>query len=117
MCPRLERGSVLRILDSKDLNDQQAILNSPKYSEYLNDMSKERLQLVLQGLDQLGIRYKLNDRLVRGLDYYCHTIFEFVASGKAENLLGRQQGTILAGGRYDGLVKLMGGTRDVSGMG
>ena len=55
------------------------------------------------GLDRLGIEYRLNPRLVRGLDYYTHTVFEFVTTD-----LGAQ-GTVLAGGRYDGLVELMGG--------
>jgi histidyl-tRNA synthetase len=69
----------------------------------LNDASFEFFGRVRDGLAQLGIAYRLNPRLVRGLDYYTHTVFEFVTTG-----LGAQ-GTVLAGGRYDGLVELMGG--------
>src|SRR5206468_8576980 len=76
---------------------------APAFDAYLNDASFEFFGRVRDGLAQLGIAYRLNTRLVRGLDYYTHTVFEFVTSD-----LGAQ-GTVLAGGRYDGLVELLGG--------
>src|ERR1700720_3607214 len=99
---RLERNP-LRILDSKDPGDQRLAAEAPDFAAYLNDASREFFARVRDGLDQLGIAYRLNPRLVRGLDYYTHTAFEFVTTD-----LGAQ-GTVLAGGRYDGLVELMGG--------
>ena len=100
----------LRILDSKDEGDRRIIAGAPKFGDYLDDESKAFLRTVTDGLAALGIRYTLNDRLVRGLDYYCHTAFEFTTEA-----LGAQ-GTVLAGGRYDGLVAQMGGN-DVPGVG
>jgi histidyl-tRNA synthetase len=99
---RLERNP-LRILDSKDPGDQRLAAEAPDFAEYLNDGSREFFVRVRDGLDQLGIAYRLNPRLVRGLDYYTHTAFEFVTTD-----LGAQ-GTVIGGGRYDGLVELMGG--------
>jgi histidyl-tRNA synthetase len=99
---RLERNP-LRILDSKDPGDQRLTAEAPDFAEYLNDTSREFFARVRDGLDRLGIAYRLNPRLVRGLDYYTHTAFEFVTSD-----LGAQ-GTVIGGGRYDGLVELMGG--------
>jgi histidyl-tRNA synthetase len=99
---RLERNP-LRILDSKDPGDQRLAAEAPDFAEYLNDSSREFFTRVRGGLDALGIVYRLNPKLVRGLDYYTHTVFEFVTTD-----LGAQ-GTVLAGGRYDGLVELMGG--------
>ncbi|MBK19232.1 MAG: histidine--tRNA ligase [Rhodospirillaceae bacterium] len=100
---RLERNP-LRILDSKDKQDQNIVANAPEFSESLDGESKEFFAAVTEGLDVLSIAYRLNSRLVRGLDYYCHTAFEFTTWE-----LGTQ-GTVLAGGRYDGLVGQMGGT-------
>jgi histidyl-tRNA synthetase len=99
---RLERNP-LRILDSKDPADQRINSEAPKFEGYLNDVSREFFGRTRDGLDALGISYHLNPRLVRGLDYYTHTVFEFVTTD-----LGAQ-GTVLAGGRYDGLVEVMGG--------
>jgi len=99
---RLERNP-LRILDSKDPGDQRLAAEAPDFAEYLNDSSREFFARVRDGLDRLGIGYRLNPRLVRGLDYYTHTAFEFVTTD-----LGAQ-GTVIGGGRYDGLVELMGG--------
>jgi len=99
---RLARNP-LRILDSKDEADRQIIAEAPKLENYLNLSSKKFFDEVCSGLDALSIDYKLNPNLVRGLDYYCHTAFEFTT-----NLLG-SQGAVLAGGRYDGLIKSMGG--------
>ena len=100
----------LRILDSKNEGDQKIIQNAPNILEYLNIDSKTRFEDVCKGLDHLNIKYKIEKNLVRGLDYYCHTAFEFTT-----NELGKQ-GTVLAGGRYDGLSKMLGGP-DVPGVG
>jgi histidyl-tRNA synthetase len=93
----------LRILDSKDPGDIRVNSDAPSFDRYLNDGSRDFFAAVREGLDRLGITYRLNPRLVRGLDYYTHSVFEFVTTD-----LGAQ-GTVLAGGRYDGLVELMGG--------
>lgn len=93
----------LRILDSKNENDQKIVANAPILSEYYTDEAKKYFDELLKYLDGLDVKYKINPRLVRGLDYYCHTAFEFTATK-----LGAQS-TILAGGRYDGLSKVMGG--------
>ena len=100
----------LRILDSKNEEDQKIIQNAPSIFEHLNVESKTRFEDVCKGLDHLNIKYQIDKNLVRGLDYYCHTAFEFTT-----NELG-SQGTVLAGGRYDGLSKMLGGP-DVSGVG
>ncbi|MBT5780892.1 MAG: histidine--tRNA ligase, partial [Rhodospirillaceae bacterium] len=99
---RLERNP-LRILDSKNEGDRRIVAGAPKLAEYLNPSSREFFQNVCAGLDALGIAYELNPHLVRGLDYYCHSAFEFTTEA-----LGAQ-GAVLAGGRYDGLVETMGG--------
>lgn len=99
---RLQRNP-LRILDSKDQGDRRLIADAPLFSEYLNDASRDFFAAVCADLEALDIPYRINDRLVRGLDYYCHTAFEFTTDA-----LGAQ-GTVLAGGRYDGLVGQMGG--------
>jgi len=99
---RLEKNP-LRILDSKDEGDRALVANAPIFSEYLNEHSKEFFKGLTEGLGDIGINYELNPRLVRGLDYYCHTCFEFTT-----NTLGAQ-GTVMAGGRYDGLISTMGG--------
>ncbi len=100
----------LRILDSKDANDQKILAGAPLLKDCLNEKSKQFFGEVLEGLSTLSIPYVLNDRLVRGLDYYTHTVFEFTTS-----LLGAQS-AVLAGGRYDGLIELMGGP-STSGVG
>ncbi len=99
---RLERNP-LRILDSKDQGDRDLFAEAPDYSDFLNPASRDFFARVAEGLDSLGIAYKQNPRLVRGLDYYCHTAFEFTTEA-----LGAQ-GTVMGGGRYDGLVEVMGG--------
>jgi len=93
----------MRVLDSKEAEDREIVLNAPYISEYLNRESQDFFLKVCDGLDKLGIAYTINSKLVRGLDYYCHTAFEFVTDN-----LGAQ-GTVLAGGRYDGLLEMMGG--------
>ena len=106
---RLERNP-LRILDSKDAGDKEILKDAPSLADSLNPESKEFFQRVLTGLDALEIPYRLNPRLVRGLDYYTHTAFEFTTEK-----LGAQ-GAVIAGGRYDGLVATMGGP-DTPGIG
>ncbi|HBC09602.1 MAG TPA: histidine--tRNA ligase, partial [Rhodospirillaceae bacterium] len=93
----------LRIFDSKDKGDQDIMSSAPLLQDHLNDTSRVFFDEVLAGLDALGIAYEVQPRLVRGLDYYSHTAFEFVTG-----TLGAQ-GTVLAGGRYDGLMEQMGG--------
>ena len=100
----------LRILDSKNDTDKKILINAPNIIDYLNESSKERFEKVCIGLSALKIKYQIDKNLVRGLDYYCHTAFEFITSD-----LG-SQGTVLAGGRYDGLAKMLGGV-DTPGVG
>jgi histidyl-tRNA synthetase len=100
----------LRILDSKNDTDKKILINAPNIIDYLNEASKERFEKVCIGLSALKIKYQIDKNLVRGLDYYCHTAFEFITSD-----LG-SQGTVLAGGRYDGLAKMLGGV-DTPGVG
>jgi len=100
---RLERNP-MRILDSKDEGDRALIVDAPNMAEFMNEASAAFFAEVCAGLDNLGIAYTLNDRLVRGLDYYTHTAFEFTTTD-----LG-SQGAVIAGGRYDGLIETMGGT-------
>lgn len=97
------QSNPLRILDSKDPQTQTLLNDAPVLSEYLDQESKDHFAELCEMLDQAGIRYELNPRLVRGLDYYCKTVFEWVT-----DKLGAQ-GTVCAGGRYDGLVKQLGG--------
>lgn len=106
---RLERNP-FRILDSKDEKDQSIIQDAPLFQDYLNEESRTYFEHVLAGLSDLNIPYTLNQKLVRGLDYYCHTAFEFVTTE-----LGAQ-GTVMAGGRYDDLMAQMGGP-DTSAIG
>jgi histidyl-tRNA synthetase len=99
---RLE-ANPLRILDSKDEGDKRINAEAPDFADYLTPEAKDFFAEMCAGLTALGINYVLNPRLVRGLDYYCHTAFEFITTS-----LGAQ-GTVLGGGRYDGLMKVMGG--------
>ena len=99
---RLERNP-LRILDSKHEADQGIIAGAPIFFDYLNEASRDFFKRVRDSLDALAIPYRLNPRIVRGLDYYCHTVFEFTTTA-----LG-SQGAVIAGGRYDGLAETMGG--------
>lgn len=99
---RLE-SNPLRILDSKDENTQKILEGAPSLSEYWDAESKEHFEQLTARLEAAGISYTLNERLVRGLDYYNRTVFEWVTTA-----LGAQ-GTVCAGGRYDGLVEQLGG--------
>lgn len=93
----------LRVLDSKNPDVQAALVGAPKLADYFGEESSAHFSSVCQRLDAAGVNYVVNDRLVRGLDYYNRTVFEWVTSS-----LGAQ-GTICAGGRYDGLVEQLGG--------
>ncbi len=93
----------LRILDSKDKNTQKIVANAPLLHDYLDDESREHFEGLQQRLKDAGVNFKINSRLVRGLDYYSRTVFEWVTES-----LGAQ-GTVCAGGRYDALVELLGG--------
>ena len=111
-CKRRYEQNPLRILDCKVDADKDFMQNVPKMSDYLNEESKKYFEEVLAGLDVLGIPYKIEDKLVRGLDYYTHTVFEVVSTNEQMG----SQSTVFAGGRYDGLVKYFGGP-ELSGMG
>jgi len=93
----------LRILDSKDPGDKAVVADAPQFTDHLNAASSDFFKAVQDGLAAQGIAFKVVPALVRGLDYYGHTAFEFTTEA-----LGAQ-GTVLAGGRYDGLIKQMGG--------
>ncbi len=99
---RLDKNP-LRILDSKSEQDQEWILKAPKMQDSLNSESKEFYARLCELLTTLQIPFVQNQKLVRGLDYYCHTVFEFTT-----NALGAQN-ALLSGGRYDGLIEMMGG--------
>ena len=93
----------LRVLDSKNPQVQEALTDAPKLSDYFGEETQAHFTTLCARLDAAGIKYVLNERLVRGLDYYNRTVFEWVTDS-----LGAQ-GTICAGGRYDGLVEQLGG--------
>ena len=99
---RLDRNP-LRILDSKDEGDRRIVANAPLIAGHLTEAAAAFYASVLGWLDRFGVPYRENPRIVRGLDYYGHTAFEFVTTK-----LG-SQGTVMGGGRYDGLVEEMGG--------
>ncbi|MEO6923114.1 MAG: histidine--tRNA ligase [Bryocella sp.] len=109
LCPDNQRRAEtnpLRVLDSKDEQDQDLINALPKIADYLGEDSRVHFAAVLTALDACGIPYHVNPRLVRGLDYYTRTTFEFtVTTG-----LGTQN-ALLGGGRYDGLSEMLGGPR------
>ncbi len=99
---RLEKNP-LRILDSKDPGDRKLIVDCPQMQDSLTTESLQFFEKVQQGLQKNNVPFELTSTLVRGIDYYTHTVFEFVT-----DQLGAQ-GTVLAGGRYDGLIQSMGG--------
>ena len=99
---RLEENP-LRVLDSKEKEDKQAVENAPSILDYLDEESQAHFDAVRAMLDGLGIAYVIDTNMVRGLDYYNHTIFEFVTEVDGNEL------TVCAGGRYDGLVEYFGG--------
>jgi histidyl-tRNA synthetase len=104
------RQNPLRILDSKDEKDRLISQGAPKISQSYSHEALEYFEQLQNYLNKLGVEYKINPHMVRGLDYYRHSIFEFTTTK-----LGAQS-TILAGGRYDGLAKIMGGT-DINSVG
>lgn len=99
---RLEKNP-MRILDSKDEGDKKIVANAPLIKEYYSQEAADFFAKVTEGLEDLGIEYTINPKLVRGLDYYCHTAFEFTS-----DVFGTSK-AVLAGGRYDGLMEIMGG--------
>jgi histidyl-tRNA synthetase len=99
---RLETNP-LRILDTKNPAMREVVANAPELMDYLGDESRQHFNAITAILDDLGIGYDINSRLVRGLDYYSKTVFEWVTDE-----LG-SQGTVCAGGRYDGLIEQLGG--------
>ncbi len=102
-CKRRMHTNPLRVLDTKNPAVQEILVDAPKLSEYLDEESKQHFAGLCELLDAAGIEYQVNERLVRGLDYYNRTVFEWVTES-----LGAQ-GTVCAGGRYDGLVEQLGG--------
>ncbi|GAB3030035.1 histidine--tRNA ligase [Bowmanella dokdonensis] len=93
----------LRVLDSKNVQVQEVLKDAPDLLDHLDTESRQHFDLLCERLQQMGIQYRVNSRLVRGLDYYNRTVFEWVTDA-----LGAQ-GTVCAGGRYDGLVEQLGG--------
>jgi histidyl-tRNA synthetase len=100
----------LRILDSKNTGDRDILVDAPRLDAHLNAESAAHFRAVTTALDAAGINWEFDPLLVRGLDYYCHTAFEFITDA-----LGAQ-GTVLGGGRYDGLSEMLGGP-PVAGVG
>jgi histidyl-tRNA synthetase len=98
---RLQKNP-LRILDSKDQKDIELCFDAPQISNYYSKEAKDRFDNVLNLLEKFGVKYNLNQKLVRGLDYYTSTIFEFINNHQGA------QNTVLAGGRYDDLIAKMG---------
>jgi histidyl-tRNA synthetase len=104
---RLDRGAVLRVLDSADPVDVGVCSDAPLIVDYLSSDAAARFQAVQAGLIAAGVPHVVTPRLVRGLDYYSDTVFEFVCD---DGVLGRQQATVLGGGRYDRLTSSLGGS-------
>ena len=106
---RLEKNP-LRILDSKDRRDQRFVADAPKIDQFLSDEARAFFDAVTSRLDAAGVKWTRAESLVRGLDYYRHTAFEFIPDegSEAASKLGSQS-TILGGGRYDGLMESLGG--------
>jgi histidyl-tRNA synthetase len=104
-CQRRAEPNPLRVLDCKVPEDQPIIATLPRIADYLDNESKAHFAAVLAALDACGVPYEVNPRLVRGLDYYTRTTFEFTHGG-----LGAQN-ALLGGGRYDGLSEMLGGPK------
>ncbi|KHD23914.1 histidinol dehydrogenase [Vibrio caribbeanicus] len=102
-CKRRMHTNPLRVLDTKNPDVQAILGDAPRLSDYLGEESKEHFTGLCELLDAAGIEYTVNERLVRGLDYYNRTVFEWITES-----LGAQ-GTVCGGGRYDGLVEQLGG--------
>ncbi|MBI2774013.1 MAG: ATP phosphoribosyltransferase regulatory subunit, partial [Chloroflexi bacterium] len=110
---RLEK-SVLRIFDCKVPRDREIAAGAPKVRDLVSDEDRAHFASVLEGLDRLGIRYEVDDMLVRGFDYYTRTVFELILTDPEFTKAGRI--SVAGGGRYDGLVRTMGGP-EVPGIG
>jgi histidyl-tRNA synthetase len=102
-CKRRMHTNPLRVLDTKNPDVQAILGDAPRLSEYLGEESQQHFAGLCELLDAAGIEYTVNERLVRGLDYYNRTVFEWITES-----LGAQ-GTVCGGGRYDGLVEQLGG--------
>lgn len=102
-CKRRMHTNPLRVLDTKNPDIQAVLSDAPKLSAYLDEESKQHFAGLCELLDAAGIQYTINEKLVRGLDYYNRTVFEWITDS-----LGAQ-GTVCGGGRYDGLVEQLGG--------
>ncbi|GAM61831.1 histidyl-tRNA synthetase [Vibrio ishigakensis] len=102
-CKRRMHTNPLRVLDTKNPDVQAILGDAPRLSDYLDEESKAHFAGLCELLDAAGIEYQVNERLVRGLDYYNRTVFEWITES-----LG-SQGTVCGGGRYDGLVEQLGG--------
>ncbi len=111
-CKERLKTNPLRVLDCKEEKCQQVANTAPRLLDHLQESSRRHFEGVLVGLDALGIAYDVNPHLVRGLDYYTHTVCEFVAKGETPE----QNTTLIAGGRYDGLMRQIGG-KDTPGVG
>jgi histidyl-tRNA synthetase len=109
---RLQKNP-LRVLDSKDSKDQEIIKQAPKITDYLTPAANRHFELVQEKLTALGINFELDPTMVRGLDYYNHTIFELMSDSQA---FDGKWTTVCAGGRYNGLVEQLGGP-EVPGIG
>jgi histidyl-tRNA synthetase len=106
---RLEKNP-LRILDSKDARDKPFLADAPKIDAFLSDEAQAFFAAVTSGLDAAGVKWVRAESLVRGLDYYRHTAFEFIPDeGSASAAALGSQSTVLGGGRYDGLMESLGG--------
>jgi histidyl-tRNA synthetase len=110
-CKRRSSTNPLRVLDCKVPSCREQILDAPSLLDHLCGECKDHFDKVLTGLKQLGVEYRLNKFMVRGLDYYCRTTFEFITSD-----LG-SQAAVAAGGRYDGLIENLGGPKNSPGIG
>lgn len=104
-CKRRFEQNPLRILDCKIDGEKELIKNAPIITNYLTEESRDYFEKLLSYLDKFGVPYEVDNRLVRGLDYYCDTVFEI----KCKTPDGKDYGAIGAGGRYDGLVEQVGG--------
>ena len=111
-CKRRYEQNPLRLLDCKVDHDKECMKNAPSMQDYLNEESREYFATVLSLLDEMEIPYRVDPNLVRGLDYYTHTVFEIVSEDPS---MGAQS-TLLAGGRYDNLIPYFGGPEQ-SGIG
>jgi histidyl-tRNA synthetase len=110
-CRRRSSTNPLRVLDCKVPSCREQIVDAPSLLDHLCGQCEDHFGQVQDGLQQLGVAYQLNKFMVRGLDYYCRTTFEFITSE-----LGAQ-GAVAAGGRYDGLIESLGGPKNSPGIG